>query len=594
MENRVVQVEENVAQAPDVVEYSGIEFVAEFERIAAVVAKLLTYCLKQGISPDVCSQIELATVEAINNAIEHGCAGIEDARVRLRWNWTGEFLEVRVYDPGKFNPGMEIASDLPEDVLAEGGRGGFLMSTLMDSVEHRLADGQHCVVLRKNLGQKPAYRAKDIESAALLRDMTAELSISYEILAALFHFSQELATAPTFDQFAGSVLTRLIDVLSANEANILVAQEDGRLKLSCARYREEPDDAAGSISGPMTLVPPQEQTIEGKVFQSGVETTVEDCSVIPPWDPLWRGAGVAYVYPLSFQGKVMGVLTVLRLKAVPFFSAGQISLIRTMAESLGIARATMLLQQQRQAEQRAIRELEIAAEIQQSLVPKAFPSSPRARVFGVSQTAFRVGGDYFDALRIGENGLLMAIADVMGKGMPAAILATILRTSVHARLELAESPGLMLTEVNRQLFPDLARLDSFITAQIAFYSQGTGTLLYASAGHCPLLKFPGNKGPCEEMKAGGMPLGVMENERYDTHCVTAFAGDRFVFLTDGIYEAEDAAGKPFGWERAMQEIPALWTGTPAAFCGRMLDVVRNFTDNVEASDDRTLLTLECF
>ncbi|HEX4085834.1 MAG TPA: SpoIIE family protein phosphatase [Chthoniobacteraceae bacterium] len=590
----MVQVEPSI-QAPDVEEYSGIEFAAEFGRVAAVVAKLLAFCLKQGIAPEVCSQIELATVEAVNNAIEHGCTGVGNARVRLRWSWAGEFLEVRVYDPGKFMPGTATSTELPEDLLAEGGRGGFLMTTLMDSVEHRLADGQHCVVLRKNLGQKPAYRAKDIESAALLRDMTAELSTSYETLAALFHFSQELATAPTFDQFAGSVLTRLIDVLSANEANILVAQEDGRLTLCCARFREETGGDGSGVTGPMTLVPPQDQTIEGKVFQSGVERTVDDCSIIPPSDPLWRAEGVAYVCPLLFQGKVLGVLSVLRLKAVPFFSAGQISLIRTMAESLGIARATMLLQHQRQAEQRAIRELEIAAEIQQSLVPKSFPTNPRARVFGVSQTAFRVGGDYFDALTIGENGMLMAIADVMGKGMPAAILATILRTSVHARLELAETPGLLLTEVSRQLFPDLARLDSFITAQIAFYSHGTGTLLYASAGHCPLLKFPGGKGgPCEELKGGGMPLGVMQNERYETHCVTAFPGDRFVFLTDGIYEAEDTAGKALGWERAIGEIPGLWTGTPAAFCGRMLDVIRKFTGYADASDDRTLLTLECF
>jgi serine phosphatase RsbU (regulator of sigma subunit) len=344
----------------------------------------------------------------------------------------------------------------------------------------------------------------------------------------------------------------------------------------------------------MTLLPAQDETIEGKVFSVGTEQTVEDCSAVPRYDPLWRPAGAAFICPLSFQGKVLGVLTVLRLKEFPFFSAGQISLMRTVAEYLGIGRTTMLLQQQRQEEQRAIRELEIAAEIQQSLVPKSFPSNPQVRVFGVSQAAFKVGGDYLDALRIGEDGILIAIADVMGKGMPAALLATVLRTSVHARLDLAEDPGTLLSEVNRQISPDLARLDSFITAQIAFFSPGTGELLYASAGHCPLLKYPSVGGAGEQLRDGGVPLGVIDSERYETHRVPLSPGDRFVLLTDGIYEAESPSGEPLGWDRIVAEIPNLWVGTPHAFCGRVLDFVRKFTEGVDASDDRTLLTLECF
>ena len=592
MEDRMVEM--NVVPGPPIVEeYFGVEFPPDFERVAFVVARLLTFCLEQGVAQEVCAQIELATVEAVNNAIEHGCAGIPDARVRLRWSWNGEILEVRIYDPGGFVPAT-FDVDLPDDLLSEGGRGGFLMAALMDSVEHRLKDGQHCVVLRKRVGEKPAHLPREIEAAELLRDMTVELSTSYETLSALFRSSEELATAPSFDIFAGRVLTRLLDLFAANEGNVRLAQPDGRLMLSCARFREEQGVELNPRDGYMTLVPPQAQTIEGQVFSTGAERTVEDCSGVPRYDPLWRLAGVAFVCPLFFQGNVLGVLTLLRLKEHPFFSAGQISLMRTIAEFLGIARTTMLLQHQRQEELRAIRELEIAAEIQQSLVPKSFPSNQGARVFGVSQAAFKVGGDYLDALPIGDGGVLLAIADVMGKGMPAALLATILRTGVRARLDLAGDPGLLLTEVNRQISPDLARLDSFITAQIAYFSPGTGELLFASAGHCPILKYAGGQAKGEQLRAGGVPLGVLEGEHYKTHRVSIAADDLFVFLTDGIYEAESSAGEPLGWDRIVAEIPKLWIGTPHAFCGRVLDFVRTFTDGAEASDDRTLLTLECF
>ena len=592
MEDRLVK----VSAAPEariVEEYSGVEFPPEFERVASVVAKLLAFCAAQGISAEVCAQVELAVVEGVNNAIEHGCAGVPDATLRLRWSWTGAVLEVRIYDPGEFVPGP-VEAVLPEDILSEGGRGGFLMATLMDSVEHKMKDGQHCVVLRKRVGEKPTYLPKEIESASLLREMTAELSTSYETLSALFRFSEELATAPSFDVFVGRVLTRLLDLLAAHEANVQLAQPDGRLKLSCARFREEQGLDTGNDSGYMTLVPIQEQTIEGIVFAEGTERTVEDCSAVGRADPLWRAMGVAFVCPLFFQGRVLGILTVVRLKELPFFSAGQISLMRTIAEYLGIARTTMLLQQQRQQEQRAIRELEIAAEIQQSLVPKSFPNNPKARVFGVSQAAFKVGGDYLDALPIGDGDVLIAIADVMGKGMPAALLATVLRTSLRARLDLADDPGLLLSEVNRQISPDLARLDSFITAQIAFFSHDSQELLYASAGHCPILRYPKGNPHGEQLRSGGVPLGVVSTEIYTTHRVPVTPGDRFLFLTDGIYEAESPEGQPLGWDRIVTEIPRLWTGTPNAFCGRVLDFVRNFTDGAEASDDRTLLTLECF
>jgi len=592
MEDRMVQMKA-APETQAIEEYAGIEFPPEFECVAAVVSRLLAFCMAQGISSEICSQVELAVVEGVNNAIEHGCAGVPDARVRLRWSWIGVFLEIRIYDPGEFVPGT-VEAVLPDDILAEGGRGGFLMATLMDSVEHRLKDGQHCLLLRKRVGEKPTYLPSEIESATLLRDMTAELGTCYETLSALFRFSEELATAPSFDVFVGRVLTRLLDLLAANEANVRLAQADGRLKLSCARFREEQGLETEHESGYMTLVPVQEQTIEGEVFGGGAERTVEDCSAVPRPDPLWRPVGVAFVCPLFFQGKVLGVLTVLRLKELPFFSAGQISLMRTIAEYLGIARTTMLLQQQRQEEQRAIRELEIAAEIQQSLVPRSFPSTPKARVFGVSQAAFKVGGDYLDALLIADGDVLLAIADVMGKGMPAALLATILRTSLRARLDLADDPGMLLTEVNRQISPDLARLDSFITAQVAFFSHDSQELLFASAGHCPILKYAFGDARAEQFTGGGVPLGVLDSEQYTTHRVPVSPGDRFVFLTDGIYEAESPAGQPLGWDRIVAEIPGLWIGTPNAFCGRVLDFVRNFTEGAEASDDRTLLTLECF
>ncbi len=581
------------ADAPPIQDFWGCEFAAEFERVAPAVARLLAFCEAQGVAPEVLTQIELGVVEGVNNAIEHGCAEIENARVRLRWSWTDDVLEVRIYDPGAFRPGSTAVA-LPDDPLSEGGRGGFLIAAMMDSVEHRLVHGQHCIVLRKRIGEKPAFSPKDAESAALLRDMTADLSTSYESLAALFQFAKELATAPSFDVFVGRVLDRLLVLLAANETTVRLVQFNGRLKLSCARMRDVPDAEPGESGGLFTALPPEHETIEAKAFQRGAEQTVENCSAVPRRDPLWRSTGVAFVCPLFFQTKVLGVLTVLRSDASSYFTAGQVSLMRTVAEFLGIAQTTALLQEQRQKEQRAIRELEIAAEIQQSLLPKSFPNNPTSRVFGASRAALKVGGDYFDALPIGSRGVLVSIADVMGKGMPAALLATILRTSIRARLDLAENPGMLLTEVNRQINADLARLDSFITAQIAFLFYDKAELRYASAGHCPILKYASESATPARLDAGGIPLGVLDRVEYESYSEKVRSGDRFVFLTDGIYEAESPEGQAIGLEGITDEIVHLWGGTPNLFCEGLLDFVHRFTGGTEAADDRTVVALECF
>jgi serine phosphatase RsbU (regulator of sigma subunit) len=254
-----------------------------------------------------------------------------------------------------------------------------------------------------------------------------------------------------------------------------------------------------------------------------------------------------------------------------------------------MARAMAVAQEQRQVQQRTERELEIAAEIQQSLLPKVFPETGRLRIFGLSQTAHEVGGDYFDVLTIGDKGVLLAIADVMGKGMPAALLATILRTTIRAHAELAPEPGRLLTMVNRQLGSDLNNLQMFITVHLAFFSSETDEIAFASAGHCPMLKFsPGST--CAIQRSGeDVPIGVLDEVAYETMHDTMAPGDRFIFVTDGIFEAESATGEMLGLDALAQQMPSLCAGDPPSACRRVLEHVAGFSAGQPAADDRTLL-----
>lgn len=575
----------------DYSEFAECELAPDLALVAGALEKMRLDCLRNGLKPELWRDLELAVAEGMNNAMEHGCAGLADARVRLRWSWKEDIFEVRIFDPGSFSPCNHEAPSLPDDPLSESGRGGFLIAALMDEVEHAASEGRHCLIMRKRVGEK-APRDPEEDTAALLEAMTLDLSNSYENLSTFYRFSEELATAPSFDHFMRRALRQLIEAVQADEAQVSL-ESDGDLELL---YYHGPEERV--VSRPdglvtLTALKPRADTLEMRVFKAGARATVEECSKLLRSDPLWRETGITCACPVLFQGVVVGVVSIIRRDPKPYFSAGQIHLVRAVADFLGIARTTAHLQEQRHAQQRALRELEIAAEIQQLLLPRHFPKSARSRIFGISQAATEVGGDYFDVLPIGEEGVLLAIADVMGKGMPAALLATVLRTTIRARLDLATDPGRLLSEVNTQISGDLAKLDMFITAQVAFFSYRTNELAYASAGHCPILMYRRGDPAGVQKTAGGIPLGVLTDVAYESTHEAVQPGDRFVFITDGLYEVHSPGGEILGLDRITGEIPRLWHNSPAGFCRDLLEFVRAHSGNVPATDDRTLMTLEC-
>jgi serine phosphatase RsbU (regulator of sigma subunit) len=168
----------------------------------------------------------------------------------------------------------------------------------------------------------------------------------------------------------------------------------------------------------------------------------------------------------------------------------------------------------------------------------------------------------------------------------------VLRATIRARLDLAAEPGRLLSEINRQLIPDLAKLDMFITAQLAFFCHETNQLIYASAGHCPILMYPGGATEAALKSAGGIPLGVLSDAIYESTCESVNSGDRFVFLTDGLYEVHSPEGEILGLDRISEKIPSLWQSSLPNLCRGLLDFVRGHSGGVPAADDRTVLAIE--
>jgi sigma-B regulation protein RsbU (phosphoserine phosphatase) len=189
-------------------------------------------------------------------------------------------------------------------------------------------------------------------------------------------------------------------------------------------------------------------------------------------------------------------------------------------------------------------DLEIAREIQQSMLPRAGFKAPGVEAFGMTRPANTVGGDFYDIIPLPDGRVLLALGDVAGKGSPAALLMALLlammRTLIDEGLEGADLVSRLNVQIGRHSLPH----SRFVTLFVAILNPTTGELTYVNAGQNPPLLRRGN-GTYERLRAGGMALGMFESASYTTGATTLDPGDVLVMYSDGITEAEDTFDQPF-------------------------------------------------
>jgi sigma-B regulation protein RsbU (phosphoserine phosphatase) len=241
----------------------------------------------------------------------------------------------------------------------------------------------------------------------------------------------------------------------------------------------------------------------------------------------------------------------------------------------------------RRRDHRQQRELDDARLIQRGLLPTATPQVSGIELAVAWQPANGVGGDCFDTLSFGRS-VGVSIADVAGKGLPAALLMSNLQAAVRAFAQESAEPSAICSSVNRLLCRNMAsgRFATFCYARI---EPETGRIVYANAGHNPplLIRRTGEVVPLVE---GGMVLGIFPENVYKQAELTAEPGDRLVFYTDGITEARSPAGEEYGEERFAERAVALCTSPIEEMKDGLLADVNAFTGG-KFDDDATLIVV---
>lgn len=305
-----------------------------------------------------------------------------------------------------------------------------------------------------------------------------------------------------------------------------------------------------------------------------------------------RAAGVQLAVPLVSQGELIGVLNLGPRLSEQEYSADDRKLLDNLASQAAPALRVAQLVREQEAEaierQRYEQELQIAHLIQQNLLPRSNPELPGWQ-FGAFYSSMRhVGGDFYDFIGLPGGGMGIVIGDVTDKGVPAALVMASTRSVIRSVAVRIDSPGKVLEEVNDQLCPDMPP-KMFVTCLYAVLEPHSGRMVYANAGH----NLPYRKAAdcVDELRARGMPLGLIPGSAYEEKDVTIHPGESVLFTTDGIAEAHDPSGEMFGCPRIVQIIETI--GRAEDLRDKILEELGRFTGSAwEQEDDITMVTLD--
>ncbi|MGZ8898979.1 MAG: SpoIIE family protein phosphatase [Limisphaerales bacterium] len=523
--------------------------------VRPMTAMVRAFLQEQHATPEEIQSAELAVVEASNNAIKYVTSEGKEQEIDVEVVLGAEQLEVKIRDN---TPGF----DWPERVAlpageAENGRGLFLIHSLMDRVNYFRGRGQNFLVMSKRrngaAAAMGAMQATETErrlndSETIIRDMAEELSFCYESLSAIFRCSAELGKSNNLEDFARRLLSDLAQITSA-EWFVFRTSRRGESQLEMFVSSD-----ASILLPALNIREMTHRSVEAEAALAREDVWFDHLNPLKAGDPLakFRPESVGLVHPIYLGETLVGTLTIAKSSEPGTFTAVQANVVHTFSDFLAIQIMNARFTDELVRNRLVSRELEIAKTIQRSLLPKSIPRLSGYGLAGFCESAHQVGGDFYDVIKINDDALLLIIADVMGKGIPAAMFAAILRSLLRAVPEWMSQPAALLARVNRLLFEELSGVDMFITAQLIYVDSRNRRITAASAGHCPALLSVDAEGNVKSISPEGLPLGILPDTSFSNQTESLPRNSRVLLYTDGLTEARNSAGEFFGQDRLMK------------------------------------------
>lgn len=295
------------------------------------------------------------------------------------------------------------------------------------------------------------------------------------------------------------------------------------------------------------------------------------------------------VAPIISNDEVIGVFD-LESDQLDAYSKDDLDVLMLLAAQVAIIIEKVMLHEQMIEKKRLEGQLEVARQVQLELLP---PGDPQLSGYDISAYNFpteEVSGDYYDWVSIYDDQIAIVIADVSGKGVPAALLMAFLRASLRAATHIGYSTHVSMAKVNYLLWESIER-NQFVTAFYGILDGPNGTLSYSNAGHTPSLLVHAN-GSHRFIDRGNVPLGMFRDTRYHEYYLSFEPGDLLVLYTDGVTEATNPSGEEFGRERLAEAVKAHSNLNARDLITSLQREVLDWTDGLGASDDVTFFVIK--
>lgn len=328
------------------------------------------------------------------------------------------------------------------------------------------------------------------------------------------------------------------------------------------------------------------------LLRLGGVTDLADLAVDSPGQQALQRRRVVLVAPMLSHGELLGWLSLGPRRSGTGYSAGDRRLLNMLVAQVAPAlRVAQLVQEQKEAavaRERIAQELRLARTVQQTLLPKALPILDGWALAAHFEPAHEVSGDFYDLLLLDERQLALVIGDVVGKGVPAALLMASARSLIRTIARQKKAPGAVLQEVNEVLNQDIPA-GMFVTCLYGLLDLETGKFRFANSGHN--LPYRRGAGGAQTLYARGMPLGMMPGQQYDETEAYLAPGESLLLYSDGIIETRNAARAMYGSQRLAQVISD-YAGPGVGLAKAVLEDVRRYAGaEHEQEDDITLMVV---
>lgn len=419
-----------------------------------------------------------------------------------------------------------------------------------------------------------SHISQSLRQEQALQDMTDELIGAWDQLGLIYRLTQNLTFSTDLMAAMHTILTEISKVVGTSDGFVLLHRAQTLTSMTAtgdtSSYYHSQDLLDLVVTSDRVITCPDAMTC--RQLWADMPTFVNNMMAVRV--PVDDGVDAA-----------LGLVN----KYDPHFTAADTKLLMALAQQVGTTVKNFLIHQNLIIKERLSRELEIAAEIQESLLPANLPQLGGLSMSVALQPASEVGGDFYDFITVDDHNLTLVIGDVSGKGVPAAMLTSMTRTILRVEAMHGHSPEHILAEANNILHEDLSRSDSFVTVFVATIDTHAGTLRYANAGHVPPIVWRAVTRTTEQLKATSLPIGIYGYQSCEGQEITLNAGDTIVCYTDGITEAQAPNGELFGQQRLIYAIDARGSDSPENLQQFIRAETSSFRRGLSGRDDATLL-----